>query len=324
MLDSKLIEVVKKEALENNLQPALLLAVVDVESNGTPFWKIKGKNKPVIRFEGHYFYARLKGDVLSNAIKLGLANKKPGGVKNPIQGEARYNLLARAQEIDSKAALESTSWGLGQVMGANWESLGYSSVDDLVKAASTLEGQVDMMMRYIKVNNLITKLLNKDWKSFTISYNGKNGVKNGYHTKLKAAYDKYLNGKEDDKSDILTLQKRLNVVGSYGIDEDGILGPETIASLKDFQLKNGLVDDGKYGPLSRKKLEEVYLQKMKEDEGKISGGLSGIGAGGAVLSEAGKMLEPLAPYSQTIQYVFVGLLLLGVGFSLWTLFRKKA
>lgn len=322
MLTKEIIEVVKKEALENNLQPALLLAVVDVESDGTPFWKIGTKNKPVIRFEGHYFYARLKGDLLTQAIKQGLASKKAGGVKNPIQAQARYDLLARAMELDSKAALESTSFGLGQVMGANWQSLGYNSVDDLVKAANTIVGQVDMMMRFIRVNNLVPKLIKQDWNGFAKGYNGGGYKKNSYHTKLKTAYNKYLKGTDDSK-DWLHVQKMLNRVGNYTIDEDGDFGPETKAALMDFQLKNGLVSDGKYGPITKAKLEEVYLALNKDEEGKLAGGIGGVGMAGTVLTEAGKMLEPLAPYSQIIQYVFVGILLIGVGVTLFTVFRKK-
>jgi len=35
--------------------------------------------------------------------------------------------------LDNQAALESASWGLGQVMGFNATGLGYADVDDMVQ-----------------------------------------------------------------------------------------------------------------------------------------------------------------------------------------------
>ena len=51
--------------------------------------------------------------------------------------------------------------------------------------------QLEAMCRYIKVNNLINVLKNKDWKAFALGYNGKNYAKNSYDTKLANAYKKW-------------------------------------------------------------------------------------------------------------------------------------
>ena len=40
----------------------------------------------------------------------------------------------RAITLDRRAALRSTSWGIGQVMGFHAESLGYPDVETMVKA----------------------------------------------------------------------------------------------------------------------------------------------------------------------------------------------
>jgi murein DD-endopeptidase MepM/ murein hydrolase activator NlpD len=46
---------------------------------------------------------------------------------------------------------------------------------------------------------------------------------------------------------VLAIQKSLNKLG-YGLVEDGIRGPKTIAAIKDLQQKYGLVQDGVWGP----------------------------------------------------------------------------
>ena len=52
--------------------------------------------------------------------------------------------------------------------------------------------QLDAMCRYIKVNNLVSALKNKDWKVFARGYNGRNYAINKYDVKLAVAYKKAL------------------------------------------------------------------------------------------------------------------------------------
>lgn len=326
MLTKDVLSVIKKEALENNLEPALLMAVVDVESGGVAFWNIDGTDHPVIRFEGHYFYARLKGDKLNKAIKEGLASKKAGGVANPLQGAARYELLGRAELLDKEAAYESTSWGLGQVMGANYSDLGYEDVFDLVSHAQTLDGQVDMIIRFLKVHNLITVLQKKNWTKFASGYNGANYKANKYNTKLAAAYKKYSTAVDQTapQDDIALVQRMLNTVGNYKLDQDGQLGPATRTALRDFQLKNNLAVDGLYGPLTREALERSYKAKSTQAKTNIAAGGIGLGVVGTSLTEAAKNIQEFASNSQVIQVLFIALLLIGTFLTLkYTLFRSS-
>ena len=46
-------------AWELGVEPAALLAVAEVESNGQAFALIAGQREPLIRFEGHYFNRNL-------------------------------------------------------------------------------------------------------------------------------------------------------------------------------------------------------------------------------------------------------------------------
>ena len=57
----------------------------------------------------------------------------------------------------------------------------------------------------------------------------------------------YVDGGSGTNSTSLNIQNLLNKFG-YGLVADGILGPKTLAAIKDFQAKNGLVVDGIVGP----------------------------------------------------------------------------
>lgn len=316
-MDKILIEAVRKAAKDNSIDEAKLLALVSVESSGTPLWKVGGALLPPIRFEGHYFYARLTGSKLKEAIEQGLASKTVGGVKNPRSYEARYELLARAKKIDLHAAMESVSWGAGQVMGANWQSLGYKDVVDLVAQSHTVYGQVDMIVRYLKVNNLIVPLNQKKWEVVAEGYNGKGFRKGKYHIKLAEAYALYSgmptsDYASEDLAGVMQMQTMLNKLGPYNLEVDGDFGNKTKAALIDFQIKNGLVGDGKYGPISKEELEKDYKEASAKGQdilGKIG---AGAGMAGTALAEAAKQIEPLAGTSSWLQYLFIGLTVAGV------------
>jgi hypothetical protein len=47
--------------------------------------------------------------------------------------------LAKAVQLDRTAALKSTSWGLGQVMGFNYDKAGYDSVESMVQKSMESE-----------------------------------------------------------------------------------------------------------------------------------------------------------------------------------------
>src|SRR5690606_15842250 len=128
-------EAIAEEAGRLRVEPAALAAVVEVESGGRVFALVEGRQEPLIRLGGHYFDRRLSGARLQRARRAGLAAPAAGAVRNPASQAQRWLLLRRATRIDRAAALESVSWGIGQVMGAHWSWLGYGSVEDLVAEA---------------------------------------------------------------------------------------------------------------------------------------------------------------------------------------------
>ena len=192
MFTQETISEITAVAREIGIEPAALLAVAEVESGGKAFASVEGRLEPLIRFEGHYFDRRLSGEVQARARAEGLASPNAGVVANPASQAARWELLERAAAIDRKAALESVSWGLGQVMGAHWAWLGYASVEALAgEARDSVAGQARLMARYIGKAELQAALAGHDWHAFARGYNGPAYRRFGYHTKLAAAYKRH-------------------------------------------------------------------------------------------------------------------------------------
>lgn len=192
MFDDATARAVATIAARINVEPAALLAVAEVESGGKAFATVDGRQEPLIRFEGHYFDRRLSGQKRAKARAEGLASPKAGGVPNPSSQAARWAMIERAAAIDEKAAYESVSWGVGQVMGAHWESLGFGSVQELVSLCrASVAGQVDLMARFVMKNGLAPALRSRDWPAFARGYNGAGYKANAYDRKMAEAFAKW-------------------------------------------------------------------------------------------------------------------------------------
>jgi hypothetical protein len=208
-----------------------------------------------IRFEGHYFDRMLDDGKRALARRKGLASPKAGAVKNPASQAARWRLLAEAAAIDREAALQSVSWGIGQVMGAHWKALGYDSVEALVaEARSGAGGQIRLMLRFLEANGLIGAIEAHDWAHFARAYNGPGYKANRYDSRIAAAYARHSResgGKGEpqglrrgDRGDaVLDLQRMLTAAG-YPLAQDGRFGPATARAVERFQADRGLGADG--------------------------------------------------------------------------------
>ena len=173
-----------------DVEPATLKAVIDVEARASGFGD---DGRPTILFERHKMWKYLseanyitKRDQLSDLFP-DICHKDAGSYNT----RGQYEKLAVAAVLHWDAAHKSCSWGLGQVMGFNFASLGYKTLKEFIDAMYESEGkQLDAMCRYIKVNNLIGKLQRHDWAGFASGYNGRDYAINKYDTKLAAAYAK--------------------------------------------------------------------------------------------------------------------------------------
>lgn len=266
MFTAETIAEIGRIANEFGMEAAALLAIAEVESGGTAFALVRGRREPLIRFEGHYFDRRLDVNRRAIARKMGLASPVAGAVANPPSQARRWSMLEQAMSIDAKAACESVSWGIGQVMGAHWQWLGYMSIEEMVaQARSGIAGQARLMAQYIEKAGLAPALRDHDWEAFARGYNGPGYRKNAYHKKLAAAYARHA-GRPITMPVVLrlgsrgeavrALQRDLGAAG-YALAADSVYGPATAAAVRRFQMDHGLAVDGIAGPRTLAALAEA-------------------------------------------------------------------
>ena len=194
MMSKKLTEVqIQAQALGLGIEAAALKAVIEVECKGSGF---NADGTPVILFERHVFRQRLiangKSATADKAMRErpDLCSKTMG---NYGLYSAQHGRLNAAAQYHRESALESASWGIGQVMGYHWKALGYPTLQNFINAMYRDEAsQLEAMCRYIVTNKLINALKNKDWRAFARGYNGPAYAKNSYDVKLGNAYKKAL------------------------------------------------------------------------------------------------------------------------------------
>lgn len=183
---------IKEAAKTAGIEYAALKAVIEVEARSSGFFST---GEPAILFERHKFWEQL-GAIKWFTWRLRILAKHPR-ICNPISGgygrySEQHDKLRIATSYNRDIALQSASWGIGQVMGYHWEALGYPSLQSFINDMYESEAkQLEAMIRYIKVNNLVDELQRHDWVGFALGYNGKAYAKNNYDEKLRQAYSKY-------------------------------------------------------------------------------------------------------------------------------------
>ncbi len=189
-IDSMLLkdDFITQKALENDLSPAAVKAVIKVESRGRGFDRDK---KMVILFEGHIFWKELvKIGLDPNSIVDGnedIIYKKPD---YRYYNRPQYPRLEKAEAIDEVAALNSASYGMFQVMGFNSELAGFSDVLEMVNVLGESEkNQLEAFISFLKNTACYEDLKAKDWASFARHYNGSMYARNQYDIKLEKAYN---------------------------------------------------------------------------------------------------------------------------------------
>lgn len=173
---------------------AAVRAVSDTEASGSGF--LKDGKRPKVQYEPHVMYQRLKLKFGPARAKLELATHpdlvalKPGSYQS---GEKEDQDMDRAAAIiDRACALESASWGAFQVMGFNWKTCGFATLQEFINTQYTAAGQLDTFVRFILADvRLICALKSLDWATFASIYNGPGYKANAYDTKMASAYNRY-------------------------------------------------------------------------------------------------------------------------------------
>lgn len=183
---------IKEAATKADIPYAALKAVIEVEARSSGFFS---NGEPAILFERHKFWEQL-GNIRWFTMRLKIMALHPRVCNKYSGGYGRYSeqheKMRIAASYNRDIALQSASWGIGQVMGYHWESLGYPSLQSFINDMYHSEArQLEAMIRYIKVNNLVDELKRGDWAGFALGYNGPKYKKNNYDEKLRQAYNKY-------------------------------------------------------------------------------------------------------------------------------------
>ncbi len=163
-----------------------LRAVVTVESGGKSFSDL---GLPIILFEPHIFHRRTDGRWSPSSFSYAKWRDLP----YPKTQIGRWDQMADAAARNEQAALESASWGLFQIMGFHWKTLGYASAESFALAMAKSEAaQLGALVTFIKVNGLADELRllsanPETCRAFARGYNGASYAANGYHIKLAQA-----------------------------------------------------------------------------------------------------------------------------------------
>ncbi|SRR5579883_132361 len=208
--------------------------VLSVETKGFGYL---ADRRPIILFERHIF-SKQTGAVF-DAAHRSISSPKPGGYAG---GAKEYGRLAAALALNRHAALNSTSWGIGQVLGFNAGVAGYAAVEAMVDAMSGSEdAQLAAMANFVRARGFDGALRKRDWAEFAHAYNGPDYRKNQYDARLAAAFQKFSAGPLPD----LAVRQAQALLTFLGVDPgavDGILGKRTRSAVSQFREENGMGD----------------------------------------------------------------------------------
>jgi N-acetylmuramidase-like protein len=168
-------------------------------------------NRPIIRFEVHKFYdshgvinraafdahfkfnrqVKYKDHYYTTTIAPTTWIKLHEGTRDQAQIHEWYALDV-AMQLDNRsqgAAIESASWGAGQIMGFHWKALGYADAFSFMRAAFDPTEQIRMLVKFIALDPRLTAAVaKKDWAAFALHYNGSGQVAT-YSEWLAQAYE---------------------------------------------------------------------------------------------------------------------------------------
>jgi len=235
---------------------AELWSVLTVETSGCGFGPDR---RPRILFERHKF-SRETG---------GMYDAGYPDISNPVAGgygklDTQYQRLERAVALNRAAALDSTSWGIGQIMGFNASLAGYADAQHMITAMMASEtNQLLAVAHFLQQTHLDGPLRQRDWSAFAKGYNGSDYAQNQYDTRLAKAYEKYAQGAIPDLS-VRAAQMVLTYLGYQPGPVDGLKGARTFAALREFQAHKQLAASDPLDPLDESTLNEL-LHCIREE-----------------------------------------------------------
>ncbi len=266
MFSQSIVNAIKGAATKAGIEPAALLALVEVETSGNPFEQ-DGRT-PALLYERHIAWrmaAKVSKALQTAFARAGLAIPKwSKATQYKDQGTSanRLALIAKARTIDAEVANQSASWGLGQTMGFLYAELGFGSACAMVEhLTGNVAGQIECMIHELNNKRLVGPLNAHDWAKVARIYNGAGYAANRYDVRLADSYKRWLRklaapapdvAPDLSRDEIVALQRKLRGLG-YAIvgRPDGEAGRNTSAALTAFQRHEGLPITGTYDAATR-------------------------------------------------------------------------
>jgi hypothetical protein len=158
------------------VEPALLAAFAQVESAGSG-WISDGR--PKIRFEDHVF---------ARKCDTPMRDLPPRGRGSEYYAR-EWDRFEAAAKVCRDAAIESTSWRKFQIMGFNWATTGFESLDDFYEKMNSQDyDDIHALVEFIRHRPRLTRAMrDKDWHTIARVYNGR-GREHIYAPAMARAY----------------------------------------------------------------------------------------------------------------------------------------
>jgi hypothetical protein len=227
-----------------------LWALITVETSGFGFLLDR---RPKILFEQHWFHRLTNGRF--DATDPDISSPQPGYPR----GVDQYQRLGKAFALDKMAALGSTSWGLGQIMGFHASRLDYRDAADMVgRFCDGEDAQLDGILRFIAHDTRLESAFRaREWASVALRYNGPDYSKNEYDSKLSYHFDKYTRD-GTPSIEVRTAQARLAYLGFNPHGIDGSIGIWTRQALAAFQKARGIAVTSKLDSATLDELAKAW------------------------------------------------------------------
>jgi hypothetical protein len=163
--------------------PSGLAAILRIESSGHGF---AADGRCIVRFENHIFHSqwgKSNEELFKKHFKFDAHQSWTGHQWRPDEGEWRschtsqeqeWETLEFARSLAEEGALNSASYGIGQIMGFNHAAAGFNSVKEMVDHMNgSIRPQLEGIFGFVQRNHTCLEgLRSKDYVKFATGYNG--------------------------------------------------------------------------------------------------------------------------------------------------------
>jgi hypothetical protein len=181
-------------AIKLGVEKCVVKAITIVEVGGKNGF-LKDGITPKIRYEGHYMKRFISNDPkLKDLMEVYLSTGYDDVIYSYSERKKYthgWDKLKKAIQINESYANQSASWGLGQIMGANYVQSGFNNISDFVEEQYSFKGQISTFINFCAGDTKLLEAMKiKDFETVARIYNGKYYKDNNYHIQMSNAYEK--------------------------------------------------------------------------------------------------------------------------------------